>query len=112
MLSLFLFFFKRSGPPRDLPSSPTARSSDLAPPPQWPIGAEPLYRSAPLQGPAERDLVGVLQVAADRKAAGQPRDRDAEGTRSESTRLNSSHANISYAVFCLKKKKQYANAHA
>src|SRR3712207_7972073 len=39
------------------------------------------------------------------------RDRDAEvlrdrrvGARSESTRLNSSHANISYAVFCLKKK--------
>src|SRR3712207_8549325 len=26
--------------------------------------------------------------------------------RSEDTRLNSSHANISYAVFCLKKKKQ------
>src|SRR3712207_8279404 len=26
--------------------------------------------------------------------------------RSESTRLNSSHANISYAVFCLKKKKK------
>src|SRR3712207_6871994 len=32
-------------------------------------------------------------------AAGRPRDR-------KSTRLNSSHANISYAVFCLKKKKQ------
>src|SRR3712207_799014 len=30
---------------------------------------------------------------------GQPADR-------KSTRLNSSHANISYAVFCLKKKKQ------
>src|SRR5258707_13090969 len=29
-----------------------------------------------------------------------PRDR-------KSTRLNSSHANISYAVFCLKKKKKY-----
>src|SRR3712207_6983303 len=27
--------------------------------------------------------------------------------RSESTRLNSSHANISYAVFCLKKKKTH-----
>src|SRR5438309_9196559 len=27
------------------------------------------------------------------------------GTRSESTRLNSSHSSISYAVFCLKKKK-------
>src|SRR3712207_7755893 len=31
---------------------------------------------------------------------GVPRDR-------KSTRLNSSHANISYAVFCLKKKKLY-----
>src|SRR5258707_5213392 len=33
----------------------------------------------------------------------------------KSTRLNSSHANISYAVFCLKKKKQKnrsANHHA
>src|SRR3712207_7049815 len=29
--------------------------------------------------------------------------------RSESTRLNSSHANISYAVFCLKKKKNKYN---
>src|SRR5438445_7955523 len=27
----------------------------------------------------------------------------------KSTRLNSSHANISYAVFCLKKKKNAAN---
>src|SRR3712207_7779906 len=27
----------------------------------------------------------------------------------KSTRLNSSHANISYAVFCLKKKKTYHN---
>src|SRR3712207_8040691 len=29
----------------------------------------------------------------------------------KSTRLNSSHANISYAVFCLKKKKQYVFHH-
>src|SRR3712207_8440834 len=28
----------------------------------------------------------------------------------KSTRLNSSHANISYAVFCLKKKKQHLSA--
>src|SRR3712207_8996874 len=28
------------------------------------------------------------------------------GADRKSTRLNSSHANISYAVFCLKKKKQ------
>src|SRR3712207_9382093 len=31
--------------------------------------------------------------------------KEAALNRSESTRLNSSHANISYAVFCLKKKK-------
>src|SRR3712207_8734504 len=30
--------------------------------------------------------------------------RIARGTDRKSTRLNSSHANISYAVFCLKKK--------
>src|SRR3712207_9549531 len=29
------------------------------------------------------------------------------GTDRKSTRLNSSHANISYAVFCLKKKKTH-----
>src|SRR3712207_6972763 len=29
----------------------------------------------------------------------------------KSTRLNSSHANISYAVFCLKKKKKIYNKH-
>src|SRR3712207_7623257 len=32
-----------------------------------------------------------------------PQNRDEDR---KSTRLNSSHANISYAVFCLKKKKQ------
>src|SRR5690606_39293737 len=33
----------------------------------------------------------------------------AQGERSESTRLNSSHVKISYAVFCLKKKKKTKN---
>src|SRR5258707_11206787 len=32
-------------------------------------------------------------------------DLAADGLDRKSTRLNSSHANISYAVFCLKKKK-------
>src|SRR2546426_4034158 len=36
-------------------------------------------------------------------------DRDARGDR-KSTRLNSSHLVISYAVFCLKKKKQTRQA--
>src|SRR3712207_6886790 len=40
-------------------------------------------------------------VLPDRRLLGEHhRDR-------KSTRLNSSHANISYAVFCLKKKKNY-----
>src|SRR3712207_7025667 len=34
------------------------------------------------------------------------RGRTLESADRKSTRLNSSHANISYAVFCLKKKKK------
>src|SRR3712207_7146608 len=33
-------------------------------------------------------------------------DQRSHATDRKSTRLNSSHANISYAVFCLKKKKK------
>src|SRR3712207_7111309 len=43
-----------------------------------------------------RGNVGELAGNADRRPYGEDR---------KSTRLNSSHANISYAVFCLKKKK-------
>src|SRR5258707_10476164 len=42
-------------------------------------------------------------------ATKQPADYGAPGAEDQdrkSTRLNSSHANISYAVFCLKKKKR------
>src|SRR3712207_8395808 len=35
-----------------------------------------------------------------------PADEDRYDLDRKSTRLNSSHANISYAVFCLKKKNQ------
>src|SRR3712207_8087616 len=38
----------------------------------------------------------------------QPRIAGVGPPRSESTRLNSSHANISYAVFCLKKNNRDA----
>src|SRR3712207_8803937 len=43
---------------------------------------------------------GALAVEPHREPAGRLRPVDRK-----STRLNSSHANISYAVFCLKKKK-------
>src|SRR3712207_7570535 len=56
---------------------------------------------------------GLLQRALGGLAvAGRELDRGAVEQRLEaqrdrkSTRLNSSHANISYAVFCLKKKKK------
>src|SRR3712207_7064224 len=38
--------------------------------------------------------------------SGQALQRRGEAGDRKSTRLNSSHANISYAVFCLKKKKK------
>src|SRR3712207_8764889 len=41
-------------------------------------------------------------------ALGQPPDAAPEDRKS--TRLNSSHANISYAVFCLKKKKYHQDS--
>src|SRR3712207_7322983 len=53
-------------------------------------------------GAAERGLEGhqLLPVPG-------PPDARVGGQDRKSTRLNSSHANISYAVFCLKKKKSY-----
>src|SRR3712207_8665540 len=55
----------------------------------------------------------VPQPAVDaEKVEGRRRDEEdrrlvrAEERDRKSTRLNSSHANISYAVFCLKKKKK------
>src|SRR3712207_6996117 len=53
-----------------------------------------------------------LQIAEESARAGQRREslealrRIADFEDRKSTRLNSSHANISYAVFCLKKKKK------
>src|SRR5690348_18112535 len=50
---------------------------------------------------------GLRQRDDDRDPAGvgpQPRQHPAEPGDRKSTRLNSSHPSISYAVFCLKKK--------
>src|SRR5690606_41616209 len=93
----------------ELPPFPTRRSSDLKP-----DRREQQHR-------AERQAVpGILhhrphrQIALDRGHRARRRlgDRrrliakpgEQRQRRSESTRLNSSHVKISYAVFCLKKK--------
>src|SRR3712207_8877855 len=58
-----------------------------------------------------RQLARARRVAdqrPDRQLLGHARglgDVSSEGRDRKSTRLNSSHANISYAVFCLKKKQ-------
>src|SRR3712207_9297519 len=50
---------------------------------------------------------GGLAVPVERRPLRPPTGDEDGGRRDrKSTRLNSSHANISYAVFCLKKKKK------
>src|SRR5262245_64403437 len=66
-----------------------------------------LFRSrapprAPVRGRRRRGARRLEAAARDRRE-GREIDR-------KSTRLNSSHLGISYAVFCLKKKKQKENA--
>src|SRR3712207_8014373 len=83
-----------------------------------------LFRSAGDRDPAARELLDDHRVG--REVEAHPAvllwDRDAEQAEllhlldhglgelvlvdRKSTRLNSSHANISYAVFCLKKKRE------
>src|SRR5690606_41266709 len=84
---LSLFFFQCYGDHRDLHSFPTRRSSDLWHSNHEHNSSEPYF---PTRG--HRCL-----LAPDRPVVS--RDR-------KSTRLNSSHVKISYAVFCLKKKKK------
>src|SRR5947209_16894711 len=63
-----------------------------------PIGlAEQLHRGGHQHHPDEGGI--------DQHGGGEPQAEQLEQDR-KSTRLNSSHANISYAVFCLKKKKE------
>src|SRR5437868_13295255 len=81
---LRLFFCYCPGPHRGLPSFPTRRSSDLR-----------------RHRPRDRDRRGRRPAAGRRVAA---RARVGFVGDRKSTRLNSSHVSISYAVYCLKKK--------
>src|SRR3712207_6927681 len=65
-------------------------------------GAERAARAPAVQAAAHA-VRAALGAAARRAAA--VRLRGGRGLDRKSTRLNSSHANISYAVFCLKKNK-------
>src|SRR2546427_2908821 len=80
-----------------------------------------LFRSDSLTGAACRGTGGLrrggcaehphspeLAYLAGATGCGDADGRAAEGADRKSTRLNSSHSQISYAVFCLKKKKSTA----
>src|SRR5437763_9636976 len=82
-------------PPRDLHSFPTRRSSDL----RLHLG----FWQKKLKLQDLSDLVGCLPRVEEALRELQTEDR-------KSTRLNSSHRCISYAVFCLKKKKVVARS--
>src|SRR3712207_7063974 len=70
-----------------------------------------LFRSVAGQAQSTERRQPALVPAGDRGGGGARghRQHGLLGHRQigKSTRLNSSHANISYAVFCLKKKKKY-----
>src|SRR5690606_39355115 len=94
MRPVFLMFHAS---PRDLHSFPTRRSSDL----EETSSAERPRRVGLGRRLRSRKALPPPATAAMPRLArnGVSRDR-------KSTRLNSSHVKISYAVFCLKKKKK------
>src|SRR5690606_40913140 len=94
-----LFHCYRARP--HLPSFPTRRSSDLQRPE---AGTEVEVAHARL-GAVAVGHVDVGDVLG--RLANRGRDVGLLDVDRKSTRLNSSHVKISYAVFCLKKKKKY-----
>src|SRR5689334_22834133 len=89
-------FFRCCGAPSGVSSFPTRRSSDLLA--QARVGAGLRHRHrAGLRDDRRHRLRGALGLRRHRHGYQPGRDR-------KSTRLNSSHSSISYAVFCLKKK--------
>src|SRR5205807_9182849 len=96
-------------PPRDLHSFPTRRSSDLIAPSTYGVipGNDSTFQDLCDHAGAE-NLAWTLghlhghEAPPNEQMLTWPIDR----VDRKSTRLNSSHLVISYAVFCLKKKKQ------
>src|SRR5207244_10107507 len=100
--ALLSFFSSRYCYHRDLHSFPTRRSSDLIDlfTQQTAEVAQPLHApELPERDEAQNPNLPSLDAAPAGHAQALQRDR-------KSTRLNSSHQIISYAVFCLKKKTQ------
>src|SRR3712207_7272628 len=72
----------------------------------WVVGSSSMARAYRSEACGNR-----LRQRGDQRVGREPGDGAVDGPQDrKSTRLNSSHANISYAVFCLKKKKNYTYA--
>src|SRR5207245_8823255 len=84
----------------DLHSFPTRRSSDLG------LDCLELNRLPEAIESLQRALAINASAGTARLALGDALARSGRCRDRKSTRLNSSHGSISYAVFCLKKKKQ------
>src|SRR5436190_4139294 len=67
-----------------------------------------LFRSPKIGGTKNPDREHILALTPDLVIANQEENRENVLDR-KSTRLNSSHTVISYAVFCLKKKNKQIN---
>src|SRR5205085_10247652 len=107
-----IYFSTSPAAPPDLHSFPTRRSSDLAAQvdlidPRIPFSGRDAVLGRVL-GRDDADAVGGAGGRAERAADALL--ESVRVSRSEETRLNSSHSQISYAVFCLKKKKLTAYA--
>src|SRR5206468_11907311 len=107
-----LFSFFVCHPLRALHSFPTRRSSDLIPAVVFPYLADAAYYAAPAAPDLQsaRSTIGQARKFAPYEAAyaieagNYALNLDENGNPDrKSTRLNSSHDQISYAVFCLKK---------
>src|SRR5690606_40705922 len=110
-LSLMVFFFCRYAYHLDPPSFPTRRSSDLAllKLVSGDIDDERLTTLGGILCDAQSSSLFGLRTTLRSLAGGQPGAESSVGKLigdRKSTRLNSSHVKISYAVFCLKKKKK------
>src|SRR5699024_12671661 len=90
--------FSRSAAPRHLHSFPTRRSSDLMAPSS--------HCSADTSPSAALKAMAFWLTTSPAKGSPWLRESCLQLDR-KSTRLNSSHVSISYAVFCLKKKKKF-----
>src|SRR5688572_31691393 len=94
-------FVRRLGDPRDLHSFPTRRSSDLGGSGCW-RAKPPRRRGVRIGRRTTMPCCALLWRGLSTSfVCGGTKERDRK-----STRLNSSHSQISYAVFCLKKKKK------